>query len=283
MPDKRALKILFDTYWSSSGWRSAGKPAWIPETPPDDLEYAIRAGVMFPRRRCPHDDAVARIHTLRSQIIPSQVGLSFVASLGSNQPARRSALGSYAVALHMPRHRHSPRNGKHCTVCGDYDTQEEHDLNVLSFERHKWGGVRHEQPAYIAFDLERFATEPSPIPTPADEALLATLLSTASSMPAGAKLADLLHAIAPVVPGNKDQRRTIIGILGFAGVLPVPGRPGFFGSFAQVGEREQTPWYKDDWPYPVRWWRGGLRVDSDAVAFWFGTLGTVAGKARGFA
>jgi hypothetical protein len=170
----------------------------------------------------------------------------------------------------MPMHSYSPRNGNRCIICGDYDTEEEHDFNVLSFERQKWGGVRHEQPVYIAFDLERFAAESSPAPTPADDALLATLLTTASSMPAGAKLADLLHAITPLVPGNKDQRRTLIGILGFAGVLPVPERPGFFRLFASEAEREETPWYKDDWPYPVRWWRGGLPVDPDAVAFWFG-------------
>ncbi len=277
-PDKRALKILFDTYWSPSGWRSAGNLGWTPETPPDALDYAVRAGVMFPSDRCSHDEAVARVCTLRSQIKPLDVGSAFVASLGSNQPALRSALGSYAVALHMPLHRYSPGGGRRCVICGDYNTQKEHDLNILSFERYKWGGVRHEQPVYIAFDLERFTSESAPMPTPADQALLATLLSTVSSMNAGAKLADLVRAIAPLIPGNKDQRRTLIGILGFAGVLPVPGRPGFFRSFASLAEREQTPWYKDDWPYPVQWWRGGLSVDPDAVAYWFGALGSATGK-----
>jgi hypothetical protein len=89
-------------------------------------------------------------------------------------------------------------------------------------------------------------------------------------MPVGARLADLVRAITPLVPGNTDQRRALIGILGFAGVLPVPGRPGFFRSFPREAEREETPWYKDDWPYPVRWWRGGAPVDPDAVGFWFG-------------
>jgi len=48
--DRRALKVLFDTYWCSKGWKSAGKPGWTPQTPPEDYDYAIRAGVMFPAR-----------------------------------------------------------------------------------------------------------------------------------------------------------------------------------------------------------------------------------------
>jgi hypothetical protein len=48
MQDKRAPKVLFDTYWNSKGWNSAGQLGWTPSTPPDDCEYARRAGVMFP-------------------------------------------------------------------------------------------------------------------------------------------------------------------------------------------------------------------------------------------
>lgn len=270
MPDKRALKILFDTYWSPAGWRSAGNPAWHPETPPDDLDYAMRTGVMFPPHRRSHDEAVARVKTLRSQIKPLEVGSAFIASLGTNNTALRSALGSYSVALHMPEHSYSSPNMGRCAVCGDYDAKKEHDTNMMSFERHKWGGVFHERPAYIAFDLERFACEAAPAPAAGDHALLGALLATASSMPVGSRLADLVRAITPLVPGNTDQRRTLIGILGFAGVLPVPGRPGFFRAFPLEADRAETPWYKDDWPYPVRWWRGGVPVDSEAVAFWFG-------------
>lgn len=276
MSDKRALKILFDTYWSPNGWRSAGNLSWRPDTPPDDFDYAVRAGVMFPPQWCSHDEAVTRAIAARNRITPAAIGSAFVASLSRNDPARRSALGSYAVALNMPLHRYSPGSSRSCSICGEFDDKKPLDLNVLSFERHKWGGVRHDHPVYIAFDLERFAAEEAPAPTTDDQALLTALLAIIGSMPPGAKLAELLRAITPVVPGNKDQRRALIGILGFAGVVPVPDRPGFFSSFTPASHREQTPWYKDDWPYPVQWWRGGSPVDPDVVAFWFQASGPVA-------
>lgn len=153
--DKRALKILFDTYWEPSGWKAAaigGKA----ETPPADFEYALKAGVMFHPSRLSHYGALKQIAALRNEIAPREVGEAFIASLGNTPLALRSALGGYAVALNMPSHPLSPKGAStHCEVCGIYESDSEEDLNILNFERHKWGGVRHEDPRYIAFDLDR--------------------------------------------------------------------------------------------------------------------------------
>jgi hypothetical protein len=265
--DKRALRILFDSYWSPKGWKSP-KPGTLPE----DLAFATTAGLMFPPRMLSHQEVLKRIVALRAQISPAKVGAAFVASLSRNQPVSRSALGSLAVALNMPLHPFSLRPGciSQCSICGVYETKKEQDLNILNFERHKWGGVRHEDPFYIAFDLERFTSETSDLPTKSDREILKSILTSVESMPVGARLSDLLRAITPIVPGNDAQRRTILGILGFAGVLRIPGHPDFFRSFTSEVDRERTPWSKDDWPYPTRWWRGGNGIDEEAAAFWFG-------------
>jgi hypothetical protein len=39
--DKKAKSILFKTYWTSNGWKS------VPETTPEDFEYAKSKGLMF--------------------------------------------------------------------------------------------------------------------------------------------------------------------------------------------------------------------------------------------
>ena len=271
--DKRAVKILFDTYWGTGGWKSAAKPGWTPETPPDDLAFATESGLMFPPRRVSHEEALRRLAALRAEILPRKAGTAFVSGLSTNQPALKSALGSLAVALHMPAHPFSAqRNGFSCDICGAYESDGEQDLNQLNFERHKWGGVRHTDPFYIAFDLERFVAEPAPPASKNDEQILASILETVEAVPPGARLADLVKAIAPIVPGNNAQRRTAIEILGYAGVLRIPEYPGFFRSFTPQINREDTPWSKDDWAYPVRWWRGGNGIDKEAVTFWFGTM-----------
>ena len=57
--DRRALKVLFDTYWTSAGWRDERSRS----TPPVDFEYAKQAGVMFDPIRVSHDDIVKRAIT----------------------------------------------------------------------------------------------------------------------------------------------------------------------------------------------------------------------------
>jgi hypothetical protein len=107
VPDKRAPKILFDTYWCSQGWKSAGVSGWTAQTPPDDYEYAVRSGVMFPSRSVTHDGTLSRILELRARLSPQRVGIAFLESLMTGRMGLRSALGSYAVALNMPFHRSS--------------------------------------------------------------------------------------------------------------------------------------------------------------------------------
>jgi hypothetical protein len=89
-------------------------------------------------------------------------------------------------------------------------------------------------------------------------------------MPPASSLSDLIQTIKPIFAGNDAQRRTLIEILGISGVLRIPHRIGFFRSFPLTTDRENTPWSKDDWGYPTRWWRGGSGIDREAVSFWFG-------------
>lgn len=270
-PDKRALKILFDTYWGPRGWKQMGGASGKAATPPDDYDYARRVGLMFPACKATHDETIQRIGELRGRISPRDVALAFVHSFESATPGIRSALGSYSVSLNMSVHEFSSAtNDRRCQICGGYAT-EDLDLNLLNFERHKWAGVRHEQPHYIAFDLERFAVE-KPHELATDYAAwLDALRACVGSVPADGKLLELVRSIKPMMSGNEAQRRAAISILGFSGLLRIPGRPGFLNAFTPVFEREQTPWSKDDWPYPVRWWRGGAGIDEAAVDFWFGT------------
>lgn len=146
--DRRALKVLFDTHWTRAGWRAENSRY----TPPQDLEYAKQAGVMFDPIRVSHSDiverAIAAVHRVERQAVVD----AFIVSLSSRRLELRSALGSFAVLQHFPRHT-ARRQREACSVCGDYTrAAAEHDVNVLNFERFKWGGVRHDRPLYASMD-----------------------------------------------------------------------------------------------------------------------------------
>jgi hypothetical protein len=263
--DQRALKILSSTYWSSSGWKKSYS------TPPEDFAYAKASGFMFDSTVLSHDEKIAWVLRSRSRVSKTSVANGFLASLTSRRLDRRSALGSFAVSLHMPTHSWLRGSGSFCcSFCGGYDRSNVvEDLNILNFERFKWGGVRHTNPLYIAFDLEQFSIAPPDQPTEDDLALMQSVLDGARSLSRSAKLSHLVKALADIVPSNDAERRTLIAILGFCGILQDPSKPGFLNGFPPHCIREEVPWTKNDWPYPIQWWNGSFGVTEEAVAFWF--------------
>lgn len=267
--DKRASSILVNTYWSPTGWRRE------PTVAPEDFAYAKSQGMMFDPVRLSHDQAIHAALKAASALSQAEVSDAFVTSLGSRRLDLRSGLGSYAVARHLREHKMSSAYGSRgCAYCGEFDHQGTNlDLNILSFERVKWGGVRHSQPTYIGFDLETLRKTPRPSPEPRDFAILESIIDIAGSMRPAARLSDLDKALAKVLPSNSAERRNLIGILGNAGIIIDPSRPDFRQRFVPCGEREQTPWHKDDWPYPVQWWVGSHGVQGAAVTDWFPRLG----------
>jgi hypothetical protein len=102
--------------------------------------------------------------------------------------------------------------------------------------------------------------------------ILASILKAARSLSAAARLRDLEKALSKLLPSNDGERRTLIGILGYAGILIDPSRPDFRQQFVPAVERQHTPWHKDDWPYPVQWWDGSHGVNEVAIAEWFPSI-----------
>ncbi len=129
-PDSSAVRTLMRTYWSSAGWKQERS------TPPDELANAVARGVMFADERgTSHDELVAEVRSLASALSAGGVGAAFLSSLSTRRLDLRSALGSFAVARHLPDHRFSRRDdGPWCAICGELKS-DEIDRNVLNFER----------------------------------------------------------------------------------------------------------------------------------------------------
>jgi hypothetical protein len=223
---------------------------------------------MFDPRPYAHDDAVGQALELRDKLVDRVVADAFVASLATRRLERRSALGSFAALRNMTRH-DFVGGGAHCFVCGGYRGEATLDVNVFNFERYKWGGVRHTHVDYAAFDLERLSGAPM-LPTDQDAAILRAILDRAACMPSGARPGDLDTALKDVFPGNSHERRKLLAILGYCGVLQPATKSGFFRDFTAFNRRDPPPSNKNDWAYPISWWRGSDGVNADAARHWFG-------------
>ncbi|HET9953129.1 MAG TPA: hypothetical protein VFQ61_01425, partial [Polyangiaceae bacterium] len=199
MPDNRALRTLFDTYWSPSGWRPEGERLQNPGA----IEHAKRCGVMFEPTIIDHDEVITRLISARDRLNPRLVGDAFLASLTTRRLDLRSALGSYSVFRHMPVHRANSAVGA-CSVCGLFGSSgQSEDLNVLNFERFKWGGVRHDQPLYATLDLELLLKERPPHPTNEDIRLLKLILEALRDAPPSTTSAQVQRFLPKALKSNK--------------------------------------------------------------------------------
>jgi hypothetical protein len=267
-PDQRALKILFDTYWRAARWASSDERS----TTPDDFEYAKRAGLMFDEIQLSHEDIVSQA-ILSTRVVDRQtVANGFAFSLSSRRLEFRSALGSFAVLQHFPKHAF-PRRCRNCPVCGAYESAAEtEDLNVLNFERFKWGGVRHDKPLYASFDLMQFQRLPEVAPSATDVEILKGLLHAIEDAPPTTTSASLEKHLGKCFKSNKAEREILIGILGLCGTLETAAHPGYMQRFIPQSERELPGRRFVDLAYPACWWQPSDGVNRKAVGYWFGHL-----------
>jgi hypothetical protein len=102
-------------------------------------------------------------------------------------------------------------------------------------------------------------------PTQEDHSILARIVEIASGLSPKAKPNELEKRISKVVRSNGSERRALIEILGYCGVLKPAGRCGFLQAFTSSEHRDRPPDHTNDWNYPVIWWQGADGVDRDAL------------------
>ena len=116
MTDERAKKILFDAYWTSAGWKEKRHVSKA------DFEYARDAGFMFDNVRLNHDEVVEWLLYAFSKVSKETIVSNFLSSLSTRRLERRSALSSYAVARHFPKHKY--QGTEYCVVCERFEHVE---------------------------------------------------------------------------------------------------------------------------------------------------------------
>ena len=269
--DKKAKDILFKTYWSSKGW----KGEYI--TTPEDFQYAKEKGIMFDALTISHDDCVKQMIETVKSISKEQVARAFLSSLSTRKLDWRSGIASYYIAQLFIPHQYTPiasgfayKDGKMvvgsytCEVCKNLKYgvigREKYintDLNVMNFERIKWGGVRHGDLIYTLFDLKQFKKEKITEPNRVDIEIFKGILNAIQSCNCGdspSNLCDKLKNI-PNFKSNHSERFVIVEILACIGIL----------SPKSYNRKEPG---KHDWTYAT-FWRGEDGYDAEVVEEYF--------------
>ena len=284
----RGLKILLNAYWDSKGWKGGSITA-------EDFAIAKNEGYMYDYPNYePHDDTLQQAKKIAGNIEKQDVANAFLFSLTTRRLEYRSALGSYYYIKSIPEHtqqgacyyinsdpEHIHEDKKHCYICewrAFHENPDEYELryglNVLNFERYKWGGVRHLFLDYAKFDLEEFIKLPKVVPTDEDVRLLRSILSISKELPLKSKAGKYIKQICSdkILKSNKAEVGTLLEILGICDVFNSNEHKGFLHSFtANNGQRDPAE-LTNDIDFPLNRWHASDGINLSALNEVFGLV-----------
>lgn len=240
--DKKAKEILFKTYWSSYGWKSDI------QTDPKDFEYAKSKGLMFDPITISKVELLKRLDKILNEISFEKITDAFISSLSNKRLDWRSALASYSNAKRILYNENTP--DFHFTYGKNID------LNVLNFERIKWGGVRHNNCLYNLLDLELLNKEQVTKPTENDIKIFKDILEYINNSDNNLTPSKLRDNLNEVYKASKHEKHMLIEILSCAEIL----KPSKF---------DRTEPNKHDWTFALHW-RGEDKFDKEKVKLYFG-------------
>lgn len=231
---------------------------WVeqPRTPPKDFAYAVSKRLMFKPGDLTHAQHLRRLERVHREVDLSLVGNAFLSSLSSRRLDLRGALASYFVVRHLKPH--APTGQGRCSLC-ELPKKARFDANVLSFERHHFGGVRFTDVDYALFDLEQLLSFDVPLPTAKDFEIFHALIAVAKAQAPKARAANLLKAITPLMVGNQNERSTVLIILATAGLLCPAKHAAHLERFELLGGGS------NDFGFPLCEWRGADGVNEQAL------------------
>ncbi|AIQ69097.1 hypothetical protein [Paenibacillus graminis] len=263
--DKKAKKILQTTFWSSAGWKNV--PAAYSG---EDFEYAKSQGLMFDPMTITHDECVRQIRRYHEGIITKErVAAAFLHSLSTRKVHLRSALSSWALTSGMELHSYEqhPLERASYSCCGDCNASKVMsnksyvgaDLNVLNFERVKWGGIRLNHLLYCWMDLELLGREEEFSFGREDLDILKRMVEAVGECGPGDTARKLEKRWKELFPANQHERDVILEIWGYAGILAPQEKPrqgrGGDSDFNSVAN-----------------WRGEEGISKERLNYYFGPM-----------
>jgi hypothetical protein len=275
--DRQAERTLVGMFWGAGGWK--------PEREAPDAEryvHAREAGYLFEPLMIDHDELIHRTIELGRELTLRDASDSFLASLSTRHLFLRPSLPALVFARVLSGHDFVTAGARPdgtydggsrgcCAVCDERAEILQVDLNILNFERLKWGGVRHRHLAFVWFCLDRLQAEGPAEPTRADADLLRSMLDALRVLPPDVSLTQAEAALR-FLKSNTAERLNILEILSMVGVLQDPAHPGFLHEFIPAFNRALPPRRFLDRGYPAEWWRAAHGVNDEAAEVLFPQL-----------
>lgn len=160
----------------------------------------------------------------------------------------------------------------HCDICGDNSYHKTRNYNrVVSWMAN---GMLLSKDVFTLMHAINISDKfEHKIPTADDLEILNNIFKVIKNCPENlsAPKFEIYLGKQKVLKSNRDERQNLLETLGYMGILESNDHKGFnrhFTNMSYQNEAIRSP--RDEYEYPLRWWKVEDGLNKEAVDFWFG-------------
>ncbi|MBO5324286.1 MAG: hypothetical protein J6A88_09395 [Oscillospiraceae bacterium] len=248
---------------------------------------AVVEGTMFLEQESfVHDEAIKIAVDRVKNTSYQDVAHAFIHGIAKGIPAYRTALPAYLHIKNIPDHNDDRLrdDGSHtapyCSFCNYQAASVETKMsfmwiNAMQYCRIYEGGYLGVQnPADSSFLLREFLKMPKVVATKEDYQLFKDSLALAEQVQGDKKIGAYKEVLqkSKILPIKAREYQPYLDILGYLDILHTDEHHGITKEFIRGQDMQEAEEYKNDYAYPVRFWRGRNGVDWERVDELFGGI-----------
>ena len=268
---KTALKLLREFERDSIDFSTKFWP-----NPVEKYLPAVVEGTMFLcEEQFVHEQAIKKATERLHAISYKDAAHSFIYGVANGIPAYRTALPAYLHIKNIPEHGEEHLTADHvhiypyCDFCNYHAASKETKMsfmwiNSMQYRRIYEGGyLGGQEPTASSFLLREFIKMPKVVATKEDYQLFVDSLRLAEQLKSEKKIGaykELLQK-SKMLTFKASEYQPYLDILGYLDILHTDDHRGITKKFIRSQDMEEAEEYKNDYGYPVRFWRAKNGVD----------------------
>ena len=241
---------------------------------------AVVEGTMFLcEEQFAHQQAIQKATERVQSIAYNDVAHAFIYGVVNGIPAYRTALPAYLHIKNIPEHGEEHLFDDHvhiypyCNCCNYHAASKETKMsfmwiNSMQYRRIYEGGcLGGQEPTASSFLLREFIKMPKVVATKEDYQLFVDSLRLAEQLQSEKKIGaykELLQKSKRLAFKTREYQ-PYLDILGYLDILHTEDHRGITKEFIRVQDMREAEEYKNDYGYPVRFWRAKNGVDWNRV------------------
>ena len=243
------------------------------------LPAVVEGTMLLCEEQFAHKQAIQKAIERLQAIAYKDAAHAFIYGVAKGIPAYRTALPAYLHIKNIPKHGEEHLYTDHvhispgCGCCNYYAASKETKMSFMwinSIQCHRiyeGGYLGDQRPTDSSFLLREFIKMPKVVATKEDYQLFVDSLKLAERLQSEKKIGSYKELLqkSKLLAFKTREYQSYLDILGYLDILHTDEHRGITRKFISTQDMKDAEEYKNDYGYPVRFWRAKNGVDWERV------------------